>query len=782
MYRCDLEWGDSDIDSGHATEEEEELRDFEWEDSGIESGNDEEDFEFGSNSEDEGWEMEMRVHHELNTDEDLSEKCSRLFEGSVYADMSLAQQLSVLETVFSHFETANVVTREEMDRILLDQTPNFFPKSTYKLMKLRNTLVSTVHSKEIPVCLKHNCRALAEQDSGRYSCNYMGKGRTVSHTLTPKELFLFHYFDLHQQLRRMLRNSEIRRKLNAPWENTDWDGETLGEPWTGKEWQRVVQPLGEGSLGVILSQDGFDTSKKNGLVAITISFANFVSSERHKSQHQLLVGLAAKSCHNNNPFLTETVAFLQDLFHGITVDGGEIIRGGLLMVVGDFPGLQEIAGLTKSARATMSCRYCEEKGAPCKTTGGTTTVFRPWDDPEVPRGRPRTRESVLSAALKQEHNRIHLFNADVCPDLHRELNSWANKIKKVTSETGVTSRSCLFDVPGFQLDKQIVVDTMHNVFLGTFKKEVALVVQYLSNSQKEFLEYLWQTTYSDRLCAMGRQRIAKSPFEAYANYKADEWLSFAFVAVEMLERIRPTDPSSWRRILKSVLLHCRLIYYLHLHLISRDRVLTIRSLVHAHTIAMQEAWGLQTLVCNFHYRYHLVDFILLFGAPSSFWAYFVERRNGLLKKLKAKTNNKFLSRDIGQVLERRISLWYSKLTAREFREASPSFRKQTFLKMLNCLLQLKNETRGRSLTTQNKEKPLNIRCHCRVVKANGELFYVKDLSFTASPLSVIDTMPFKYVLKCDEVTLSPEAITDIFKCTKIHTYKEYSQVVSAIIQ
>lgn len=48
-------------------------------------------------------------------------------------------------------------------------------------------------------------------------------------------------------------------------------------------------------------------------------------------------------------------------------------------------------------------------------------------------------------------------------DLHRELNSWANKIKKVTSETGVTSRSCLFDVPGFQLDKQIVVDTMHNV-------------------------------------------------------------------------------------------------------------------------------------------------------------------------------------------------------------------------------------------------------------------------------------------------------------------------------
>ena len=392
------------------------------------------------------------------------------------------------------------------------------------------------------------------------------------------------------------------------WKNRKSTG-MLQDVYDGRIWQQFMQVLTTSTcLALMLNVDWFQpythTCCSVGVVFLTIM--NLPRSLRYKRHNVLLVGVIpgpSEPIHDINPYLQPLVNELLVFWKGVQmkVQRGsnmviEQIRCALLCVTCDTPAGRKVCGFLGHT-ARLGCFKC------LKSFPGSvgTMNFSGFDRSTW---HPR---SVAS----------HRQNIEI-------IQQCQTKTARAAKESQLGCRySVLMKLPYFDPIKMLVIDPMHNLFLGTGKHMVNLWLQLDLVTKQEFQSL--QRTVDAMVVPSDVGRVPRKIETGFSGFTADQFKNWITVySIPALHGLLPSEHlECWRHFV----LACRILCQ---NSLSFDDVTLADALLLAFCRRVERMYGESAITPNMHLHGHLREVLKEYGPVQEFWLFSYERYNGIL--------------------------------------------------------------------------------------------------------------------------------------------------------
>lgn len=371
------------------------------------------------------------------------------------------------------------------------------------------------------------------------------------------------------------------------------------------------------NLALQLNVDWFQPFKHTvfSVGAIYVSILNLPRHLRYKVENTILVGVIPgphePSLHTNS-FLAPFVSELLQLWDGITLSGTNLmqpvtVRAALLSVVCDIPGLAKVAGFLGHG-ARLSCSKCMK---PFPTAHfGEKPNYSGYDRDQWPK-----RDIATHRQLADEYLQL--------PNRSQQ--------KAFESQHGLRY-SELLKLPYFDIIRYCVVDPMHNLFLGSARHFIEVVME------KGILTKVEMAAVEERVQAFNSPhavgRLPRKVASKFAGFKADQWRNWTVIFSEVAYKgILPVPYfNCWQKFVKAIKLLCS-------HAISRADIIFADALLQEYCEDFEQLFGCEACTINMHKHLHLKKCMFDFGPIYSFWCFPFERFNGQLESYHTNSKN-----------------------------------------------------------------------------------------------------------------------------------------------
>ena len=435
----------------------------------------------------------------------------------------------------------------------------------------------------------------------------MASGRTYFYP------FLTHcYVNLDISLQSFLHRPDFY-KLCEQWRGTERKEGYFSDVYDGQIWKDFQKHNGSpflsepGNYAVMLNVDFFQPYKHlpYSLGAIYLTILNLPRGIRSKQENTILVGLIPgphEPQHDLNTYLESLVADLLKLWNGmqLNVAGAncmKIIRCALVCVACDLPADRKVCGFL-GHNAHLGCSRCYKK-----FSGSVGNMDFSGFDREHWVDRSGSKHSI-----------------DACSILG--MKTKADRRKK-ESELGCRY-SVLLKLPYFDAPRMLIVDPMHNLFLGSakyFLKKLLIGSNIIESSKLPLL----QDCINSFVVPSDIGRIPHKICSGFSSFTADQWKNWVvYYSIVALHGLLPNDIfECWRHFVLS----CRILCCYH---ISAEKIMLSDALLLHFCKRTERIFGSRSITPNMHMHCHLRSCILDFGPLHGFWLYAFERYNGIL--------------------------------------------------------------------------------------------------------------------------------------------------------
>lgn len=358
--------------------------------------------------------------------------------------------------------------------------------------------------------------------------------------------------------------------------------------------------------GLLINVDWFQPFKHcvYSVGVIYVAFLNLPRLIRFKRENIIIVGIIPGPSEPSltlNSILRPLVSELLDLWEGVEIKvhaSGKVatVRCALLGVSCDLPAGRKVTGFL-SYNANYGCHRCYQSFASGLTNKDYSNFNRgSW---------------IMRSNVKHR--------SDV-----KEILKCETKTSRSKKEIECGCRySVLLDLPYFDPIRMLLLDPMHNLFLGTAKhmaRDIWTGESFLDSSSYKKIE--------KRLCELvvpsGLGRLPVS-IAAGTFLTAEQWKNWTlYFSIYCLHDILPTNHlECWRHFV----LACQ---KLSKREISEHDVVVADLLLLQFCKKVLEIYGPEALTPNIHFHCHLASCIREFGPIHSYWLFPFERYNGLL--------------------------------------------------------------------------------------------------------------------------------------------------------
>ena len=338
--------------------------------------------------------------------------------------------------------------------------------------------------------------------------------------------------------------------------------------------------------------------------AMYLTVNNVPRSIRYKQENVILVGLIPgphEPKHDINTFIEPFVNELLNLWEGIELDiyslGKKSVRCALLCIACDLPAGRKLCGFP-SYSAHYACSHCF-KWFP----GSFGAIdYSGFDRHNWP---PRCNKSHRQAALS--------------------LKNFKTKTEQISRESSAGCKySSLLKLPYFDAPRMLIVDPMHNLFLGTAKyylKNIWIEKGLVTNDSFELL----QKRVDQCLVPSGIGRIPLKIQSSFSSFTADQWKNWVnyFLLISLQDYLQGDHLECWRHFV----LACRLFTK---QVLSSQDVILADAFIVQFCRRTESLYGKEIITPNMHMHCHLRSCIEDYGPLHSFWLFAFERYNGIL--------------------------------------------------------------------------------------------------------------------------------------------------------
>ena len=401
----------------------------------------------------------------------------------------------------------------------------------------------------------------------------------------------------------------------------------LNDIYDGKIWKEFQsfndQPfLSEsGNYALMMNFDYFQPYKhiQYSLGAIYLTVLNLPRGIRNKQENVILVGLIPgpnEPKHDLNSYLEPFVNDLLKLWDGVelnisAVNYRKIIRCALLCVSCDLPAGRKACGFLGHA-AHLGCSRCLKR-----FTGGVGNMDYSGFDRE---------KWVLCSG--SDHKRKCLNILDTATQSERN---------SLESSSGCRY-SVLVCLPYFDSPRMLVVDPMHNLFLGSAKHYMKGIFINRGILSDENFKYIQTCIDSFRVPAdIGR--IPHKISTSFASFTADQWKNWTiYFSMIVLRDIVSSDIlECWRHFV----LACRILCH---YKISEEQLKLGDALLLQFCRRTERLFGKSCITPNMHMHAHLCACTEDYGPLHGYWLFPFERYNGILGSMP--NNNKSIENQL----------------------------------------------------------------------------------------------------------------------------------------
>lgn len=360
------------------------------------------------------------------------------------------------------------------------------------------------------------------------------------------------------------------------------------------------------NFGLMINIDWFQPFKHRtySIGVIYLAVMNLPREIRYKRENIIIVGLLpgpSEPPKTINTYLTPLVSDLILLWKGHTFklpdNKTALVKSALLCVACDLPAGRKVCGFLGHA-ANLGCSRCY------KNFG--TGIFGKQNYAGFDRD-----------AWNARNNERHRKDIDVVLECSRKT-----KRQKKESEIGARY-SCLLQLPYFDAVRMLIIDPMHNLYLGTAKR----IFWVWRN--RGIINEQSMTEISERIVKFSVPPNVKfsrlhSPFEV-TSLTAEQWMVWVnYYSLYCVYELIPMDQyECWR----DFVLASRL---LSKPSITKEMVILADGLLVRFCKKFQEIYGQDAVTPNMHLHCHLASCVRDFGPMASFWCFSFERMNGVL--------------------------------------------------------------------------------------------------------------------------------------------------------
>ena len=296
-----------------------------------------------------------------------------------------------------------------------------------------------------------------------------------------------------------------------------------------------------------------------------------------------------------NSYLDPIVSDLNKLWNGIEIEG-KIIHGALIAIGCDLPAARKIAGfLSYSANKGCSRCYCEF------SLGFGNNDYSGFD------------RSLWTPRTNEQHRQ----NVDKLLTIHTKTNR-----EKKESEFGCRYSS-LLKLSYFNPITMVLIDPMHNLFLGTAKHMIHNVYIKHGFLDKQAIDRIHKRIEKVVLPSnLGRM---PTQIDSRATYTAEQWKNWTiyFSIFCFHDLLSKPQIECWRHFV----LACR---YLCKKTLTETDITIADSLLLRFCSRTEQLFGSNVVTPNMHMHGHLSECVRDYGPLHAFWLFSFERYNGLL--------------------------------------------------------------------------------------------------------------------------------------------------------
>lgn len=356
-----------------------------------------------------------------------------------------------------------------------------------------------------------------------------------------------------------------------------------------------------------------------GLIYLVI--LNLPRSVRFKRENVILFGIIPGPCEPSrtiNHYLSPLVADLLDLWKGVELSvpgktSKTLFKCALLGVACDLPAARKVCGFL-SYSANLGCSKCYEQFS---QGFGIRNCYANFE-----------REKWVLRSNNQHRSNV------------KKILQCTSKVERDKKESKYGCRySCLLDLPYFRPVEMLLIDPMHNLFLGTakhFARDLWIGRSILDTSALNKIEARLRNT----IVPTGLGRIPTS-INTGCFLTAEQWKNWTlYFSIFCLGDLLPKEQlECWRHFV----LACR---YLCKFSITNNDVIIADGLFLRFCKRAVQIYGSNAITPNMHLHCHLASCVREFGPIHTFWLFPFERYNGILEG--QPTNNRSIELQLMQ--------------------------------------------------------------------------------------------------------------------------------------
>ena len=401
--------------------------------------------------------------------------------------------------------------------------------------------------------------------------------------------------------------------LCEQWRHRTTSIEQYNDLYDGKVWKEFQVYNGKNflrdpfNLAIMMNMDFFQPYKhvNYSVGAIYCTIMNLPRSVRYKQENVLLLGLIPgphEPENDINSYMEPIVTELLELWPGVefTFAGGDKhkVRCALLCVACDIPGGRKTCGFL-SHSANYGCSKCLKL-----FPGGVGSKDYSGFDRENWRLRTMVHHRRTALDLEKCNNKTEL--------------------RQKESSTGCRY-SVLLKLPYFDPPRFLIVDPMHNLYLGSAKhylKRIWLDKNIVSDKDFEII----QQRADSIVTPAGIGRVPHKIRSGFASFTADQWKNwvnyYSLLAMGDIF-LQGNDLECWRHFVLASRILCS-------HQLSSTELQLGDILLLSFCKRTEFLYGKEVITPNMHMHAHLRTCIEDYGPMHGFWLYAFERYNGVL--------------------------------------------------------------------------------------------------------------------------------------------------------
>ncbi|OAD81159.1 hypothetical protein PHYBLDRAFT_72980 [Phycomyces blakesleeanus NRRL 1555(-)] len=274
---------------------------------------------------------------------------------------------------------------------------------------------------------------------------------------------------------------------------------------------------------------------------------------------------------------------------------GATVRAALLMVACDIPAVRKTSRFTAHT-STCACYKCNNQFS---RLPGTSLVHLRGFDCQQWRHR------------SDRANRVHAeeWNSASTPSERQQLEV----------EYGVRWLQ-LYCLGYFDLVRGMIIDSMHNLFLGTPKRMIETWTKIKKMKNNDLLAM--QTVAATMIFPSNYTKLKTKTGKDFSHMKADEWKSWVLVYSPMLLKlVLPSNMfNGWMHYVKA----CHILVKPSISFIEVDQA---HSYLQEFCQSCEDIYEPKVLTCKMHRHLYLHDTIRDFGFVYGYWLFGFERYN-----------------------------------------------------------------------------------------------------------------------------------------------------------